>query len=628
MVLERIERENDIKKLSEDELKILAGEIRDFLIQKISETGGHLASNLGVVELTMALHLSLDLPKDKLIWDVGHQSYTHKLLTGRREGFDGLRKYGGMSGFPKRKESDCDSFDTGHSSTSISAGLGYAYAREITGEDYKVVSVIGDGALTGGMAFEALNNAAQLKSNFIIVLNDNNMSISENVGGLSSYLSEFRTANAYRDLKVGVMNSLNKIPVYGDRMVERIRRTKSGIKQLFIPGMFFEEMGIIYLGPVDGGDMKGIMKLMREASHIDGPVLVHVMTHKGAGYLPAERHPARFHGTEPFEIETGLPKHKRTTANYTDIFSTVMRKLGDRDEKVVAITAAMADGTGLKRFRNMFPDRFFDVGIAEQHATTFAAGLAAGGMKPVFAVYSSFLQRAYDQIVHDVCIQNLPVVFAIDRAGLVGSDGETHQGIFDISYLSCIPNMTVLAPKNKWELSDMIKFAVDFGAPIAVRYPRGEAYAGLKEYRAPVRYGKCEWICRESEIALFALGSMVKTAEQVHDRLKEAGYASSLINARFAKPLDEEALGEITANHRLIVTMEENVINGGFGEHITRFYNECGSSITVLTIAIPDAYVEHGNVDILRKELGIDAASVTERVLEAYRKQGTERTDD
>ena len=628
MVLERIERENDIKKLSEDELKILAGEIRDFLIQKISETGGHLASNLGVVELTMALHLSLDLPKDKLIWDVGHQSYTHKLLTGRREGFDGLRKYGGMSGFPKRKESDCDSFDTGHSSTSISAGLGYAYAREITGEDYKVVSVIGDGALTGGMAFEALNNAAQLKSNFIIVLNDNNMSISENVGGLSSYLSEFRTANAYRDLKVGVMNSLNKIPVYGDRMVERIRRTKSGIKQLFIPGMFFEEMGIIYLGPVDGGDMKGIMKLMREASHIDGPVLVHVMTHKGAGYLPAERHPARFHGTEPFEIETGLPKHKRTTANYTDIFSTVMRKLGDRDEKVVAITAAMADGTGLKRFRNMFPDRFFDVGIAEQHATTFAAGLAAGGMKPVFAVYSSFLQRAYDQIVHDVCIQNLPVVFAIDRAGLVGSDGETHQGIFDISYLSCIPNMTVLAPKNKWELSDMIKFAVDFGAPIAVRYPRGEAYAGLKEYRAPIRYGKCEWIYRESEIALFALGSMVKTAEQVHDRLKEAGYASSLINARFAKPLDEEALGEITANHRLIVTMEENVINGGFGEHITRFYNECGSSITVLTIAIPDAYVEHGNVDILRKELGIDAVSVTERVLEAYRKQGTERTDD
>lgn len=628
MVLERIQKENDIKELSEEELKILADEIREFLIQKISVTGGHLASNLGVVELTMALHLTLDLPKDKLIWDVGHQSYTHKLLTGRRDGFDELRKYGGMSGFPKRKESDCDSFDTGHSSTSISAGLGYAHAREITGEDYKIVSVIGDGALTGGMAFEALNNAAQLKSNFIIVLNDNNMSISENVGGLSTYLAGFRTADAYRDLKLGVMNSLNKIPVYGDKVVEKIRRTKSGIKQLLIPGMFFEEMGIIYLGPVDGGDIKGIAKLLREASHIDGPVLVHVMTHKGAGYAPAERHPARFHGTEPFEIETGLPKNPRITANYTDIFSTVMRKLGDRDEKVVAITAAMTDGTGLKRFHNMFPERFFDVGIAEQHAVTFAAGLAAGGLKPIFAVYSSFLQRAYDQILHDVCIQNLPVVFAIDRAGLVGSDGETHQGIFDISYLSSIPNMTILAPKNKWELSDMIKYAVDFGAPIAIRYPRGEAYAGLKDYRAPIEYGKSEWIYRESEIVLFALGSMVKTAEAVYASLKEQGYACSLINARFAKPLDRETLREVTEKHKLIVTLEENVINGGFGEHITEFYSEAGNPIRVLNIAIPDTYVEHGNVDILRRELGIDAPTITERTVEAYRKLTAERIDD
>lgn len=625
MVLERIQKENDIKELSDEELKILASEIRQFLIEKISISGGHLASNLGVVELTMALHLFLDLPKDKLIWDVGHQSYTHKLLTGRRDGFDELRKYGGMSGFPKRKESDCDCFDTGHSSTSISAGLGYAHAREITGEDYKVVSVIGDGALTGGMAFEALNNAAQLKSNFIIVLNDNNMSISENVGGLSTYLAGFRTADAYRDLKLGVMNSLNRIPVYGDRMVERIRRTKSGIKQLFIPGMFFEEMGIIYLGPVDGEDIKGIVKILREASHIDGPVLVHVITHKGAGYAPAERHPARFHGTEPFDIETGLPKHPRVKANYTDIFSTVMRKLGDRDEKVVAITAAMTDGTGLKRFHNMFPDRFFDVGIAEEHAVTFAAGLAAGGLKPVFAVYSSFLQRAYDQILHDVCIQNLPVVFAIDRAGLVGSDGETHQGIFDISYLSTIPNMTIMAPKNKWELSDMLKYAVDFGTPIAIRYPRGEAYDGLKEYRAPIACGKSEWIYREEEIALFALGSMVKTAEAVHERLKEMGYASSLINARFAKPLDEETLLEAARRHALIVTMEENVINGGLGEHVVRFYEEQGLEIPVLVIAIPDEYVEHGNVDILRKEIGIDADTVVERIAEAYRSvQGKE----
>lgn len=620
MVLEKINKENDIKDLSDEELKILASEIREFLIEKISETGGHLASNLGVVELTMALHLSLDLPRDRLIWDVGHQSYTHKLLTGRREGFDELRKYGGMSGFPKRKESKCDCFDTGHSSTSISAGLGYAHAREITGDDYKVVSVIGDGALTGGMAFEAMNNAARLKSNFIIVLNDNNMSISENVGGISAYLSGFRTADAYRDFKLGVMHSLNKIPVYGDKMVEKIRRTKSGIKQLVIPGMFFEEMGIIYLGPVDGGDLKGIVKLMREAANIDGPVLVHVITHKGAGYLPAERHPARFHGTEPFEIETGLPSKPRVKANYTDIFSTVMRKLGDRNEKVVAITAAMTDGTGLKRFHNMFPDRFFDVGIAEEHAVTFAAGLAAAGMKPIFAVYSSFLQRAYDQILHDVCIQNLPVVFAIDRAGLVGSDGETHQGIFDISYLSTIPNMTIMAPKNKWELSDMIKYAVAFASPIAVRYPRGEAYDGLKEYRKPIAFGKSEWIYQESEIVLFALGSMVKTAEAVYAILKENGYQCSLINARFAKPLDEETLLAVTENHKLIVSMEENVINGGFGEHITRFYQEHGRPIEVLNIAIPDEYVEHGNVDILRREVGIDQDTIAARTVETYEK--------
>ncbi|MCI5917984.1 MAG: 1-deoxy-D-xylulose-5-phosphate synthase [Roseburia sp.] len=618
MVLEKINQANDIKKLNKEELPILADEIREFLIKKISVSGGHLASNLGVVELTMALHLVLDFPKDKLIFDVGHQSYTHKLLTGRKEGFDELRKYGGMSGFPKRGESDCDSFQTGHSSTSISAGLGYAQAREITGEDYKVISVIGDGALTGGMAFEALNNASRLKSNFIIVLNDNNMSISENVGGLSTYLSGFRTADAYRDLKMGVMNSLTKIPVYGDKMVERIRRTKSGIKQLFIPGMLFEEMGIIYLGPVDGGDIRGIEKLLREASNIDGPVLVHVITHKGAGYPPAERHPARFHGTEPFDIETGLPLHPRTKANYTDIFSTVMRKMGDRDKKVVAITAAMADGTGLKRFHNMFPDRFFDVGIAEQHAVTFAAGLAAAGLKPIFAVYSSFLQRAYDQILHDVCIQNLPVVFAIDRAGLVGSDGETHQGIFDISYLSTIPNMTIMAPKNKWELSDMIKFAIDFPTPIAVRYPRGEAYDGLKEFRAPICYGKSEMIYEESEIVLLALGSMVKTAEEVRDRLKESGYKCSLVNARFAKPLDEEMLLSVAKNHRLVVTMEENVISGGFGSYVTEFYNECETDIAVLNIAISDDYVEHGNVEILRKEVGIDADTIYKRTVTEY----------
>lgn len=427
MVLEKIQKENDIKKLTPEELELLKDEIRQFLIESISVTGGHLASNLGVVELTMALHLCFDLPKDKIVWDVGHQSYTHKILTGRKDGFSSLRQYGGMSGFPKTDESDCDCFNTGHSSTSISAGLGLATARQVTGEDYHVVSVIGDGALTGGMAYEALNNASSVKGNFIIVLNDNNMSISENVGGISQYLSGFRTADAYRDFKNNVMNSLNHIPIYGERMVKHIRNTKSSIKQLFIPGMFFEEMGIIYLGPVDGSDINEMCRVFDEAKRVDGPVLVHVLTKKGAGYGPAERYPSRFHGAEPFVIETGLPKNKRTKANYTDVFSTVMKKLGERNPKVVAITAAMAEGTGLRRFHRNFPDRFFDVGIAEAHATTFAAGLAKSGLIPVFAVYSSFLQRAFDQILHDVCIQNLHVIFAIDRAGLVGSDGETHQ---------------------------------------------------------------------------------------------------------------------------------------------------------------------------------------------------------
>ena len=467
MVLDKIQKENDIKNLTPAEIDVLRQEIRTFLIEKISELGGHLASNLGTVELTMALHLFLDFPKDKIVWDVGHQSYTHKILTGRKDDFDHLRQYGGMSGFPKRTESPCDSFDTGHSSTSISAGLGLAWARELQNEDYKVVSVIGDGALTGGMAYEAMNNAAALKKNFIIVLNDNNMSISENVGGMSRHLSKLRTSTNYVELKEGVQSSLEKIPVYGERIVSGIRKTKSSIKQMVIPGMIFEDMGIMYLGPVDGHDISAMLKVFQEASQVQGPVLVHVLTKKGYGYRPAERHPSRFHGTAPFDIETGIPlSHGKAT--YTDVFSTVMRKMGDRDDKLVAITAAMADGCGLKRFHNMFPDRFFDVGIAEEHAVTFAAALAAGGMHPVFAVYSSFLQRGYDQMLHDVCMQNLPVVFAIDRAGLVGSDGETHQGVFDLSYLTEMPNMTVMAPKNKWELSDMLKYAIAYDAPIAL----------------------------------------------------------------------------------------------------------------------------------------------------------------
>ena len=618
MILDRIQKENDIKNLTEAELDELRYEIRQFLLESISVTGGHLASNLGVVELTMALHLVFDLPKDKIIWDVGHQSYTHKILTGRKEGFISLRQYGGMSGFPKSNESESDCFNTGHSSTSISAGLGLATARELTGEDYHVVSVIGDGALTGGMAFEALNNAADIKKNFIIVLNDNNMSISENVGGMSAYLANFRTANAYQNLKTGVLNSLNKVPVAGEKIVRSIRNAKSGIKQLFIPGMLFEEMGLMYLGPVDGSNLKEMIRVFQEAKRVDGPVLVHVITKKGAGYLPAENNPSRFHGAEPFDIETGAPLKKKEKASYTDVFSAVMCKLAEERKDIVAITAAMADGTGLSKFAKQYPKQFFDVGIAEQHAVTFAAGLAKSGLTPVFAVYSSFLQRAYDQVLHDVCIQNLPVVFAIDRGGLVGSDGETHQGIFDISYLSSIPNMTVMAPKNKYELADMIKFATEFDTPIAIRYPRGTAYEGLKEFRAPITLGKSEIITEGKDIALFALGSMVETAEMVALKLKEKGIDATVINARFAAPFDKKQIEELTKEHRLLITLEENVKSGGLGEHVTSFVAQNKLDIDVHIVAIPDAYVEHGNVTTLKKDIGIDADSIFDAVYKRY----------
>ena len=615
MFLEQIKEANDIKKIEHENYEALAGEIRQFLIEKISVTGGHLGSNLGAVELTMALHLALDLPTDKIIWDVGHQSYTHKLLTGRKDGFESLRQYHGMSGFPKRKESCCDAFDTGHSSTSISAGLGLAMARDLKGEKHTIVSVIGDGSLTGGMAYEAMNNAAKLDTNFIIVLNDNNMSISENVGGVSKYLNNIRTANGYLGLKKSVADVLLGTK-HGDNVVSGLRKAKNSVKQLVIPGMLFEDMGLTYLGPVDGHNIDSMVRVIQEAKRVQGGVVVHVNTQKGKGFAPAERHPARFHGAEPFDIETGLPTKQKTKANYTDIFSTVMCKIGQRDEQVVAITAAMPDGTGLKRFRNMYPDRFFDVGIAEEHAVTFAAGLAAGGLKPVVAVYSSFLQRAYDQILHDVCIQNLPVVFAIDRAGLVGSDGETHQGIFDLSYLSSIPNMSICAPKNKWELSDMLKFAIDFNAPIAIRYPRGEAYDGLAEYRAPMEFGKAEWIYKGSEVAVFAVGSMVKTAEKVLEDLKIAGIDASLVNARFVKPIDEEAVMEAAKNHKLIVTMEENVASGGFGEKVRACLNQHNSDTDTLSFHIPDAYVEHGNVELLKKEIGLDVDNITMSILD------------
>lgn len=623
-MLEKIQKPNDIKKIPADQLPALAEEIREFIIESLSKTGGHLASNLGVVELTIAMHRVFDLPKDKLIWDVGHQSYTHKILTGRKDGFETLRREGGISGFPKRSESDCDVFDTGHSSTSISAGVGYVRARELKKEKYSVVSIIGDGALTGGMAYEALNNAASLKSNFIIVLNDNEMSITENVGGMSSYLSGLRTASAYTDFKMDVTKALNRIPGIGPGMVDAMRKTKSSIKQIIIPGMLFEDMGLTYLGPVDGHNIPQLIKTFQEAKRFEGPILVHVLTQKGRGYEPAMRHPARFHGAGPFDVKTGLPVGK-SNPTYTDVFSTVMRKMGDRRKDVAAVTAAMMTGVGLKRFSNMFPDRCFDVGIAEEHAVTFAAALSLGGITPVVAIYSSFLQRAYDQIMHDVCMQNLHVVFAIDRAGLVGYDGETHHGIFDLSYLGSMPNMTILAPKNLWELSDMIKFAVDYDGPIAVRYPRGETYTGLKEFRAPICLGKSEVIHEGSRVALLAVGSMVKMAEEVQKQLKERmDMDAALVNARFVKPIDEELLRSFADTYELVVTLEENVKDGGFGERVLAFAEEEDLPFGVEIIALPDRFIPHGSVSYQMKQVGFTPEDICGRIEEYYRKQGQE----
>lgn len=620
MILENIEKPSDIKKLNKKELNILAREIRDFLIEKISVTGGHLAGNLGVVELTMAMHIAFDLPKDKIIWDVGHQSYTHKILSGRKNAFDNLRKFGGISGFPKTSESKFDVFNTGHSSTSLSAGLGMAFGRDIKGDNYRVISVIGDGALTGGMAYEALNNAVQIKKNFIMVLNDNDMSISKNVGGMNEYLNSIRTADGYTNLKKAVNNSLERLPYIGKPIIKSIKQTKNGIKQILIPGMLFENMGITYLGPVDGHNISALLRVFEEAKKVEGPVLVHVLTKKGRGYTPAEKHPENFHGIGAFDIASGEAKSGSKAPTYTDIFSKKIVELAGRNKDIVAITAAMPEGCGLLEFRDKFPKRFFDVGIAEQHAITSAAGLAAAGLIPVVCIYSSFLQRGFDQIVHDVCLQNLHVVFAIDRAGLVGADGETHQGIFDVSFLTCIPNMTLLAPKNANELKAALEFAIDFDGPIAIRYPRGVAYDSLNEFESKIEFGKGEMLFEESNIALFAIGSMVSTAKNLREKLKSKGFNVSVANARFFKPIDFELVDKLCENHKLIVTMEEGVINGSMGEKIKAYIKDKNYDTDVLNIALPDGYVEHGDVSLLRKKLEIDSDSVLKKVLDRYEK--------
>ncbi len=617
-LLDNIKEPNDIKQFEEDQWDALASEIRKFLLQHISKTGGHLASNLGCVELTMALHLVLNFPNDKLIWDVGHQSYTHKILTGRKDGFDTLRQLGGMSGFPKSAESETDAFDTGHSSTSISAAIGMAKASELKRKKSTVVAVVGDGSFTGGLTYEALNNLARLKSSCMIVLNDNDMSIDENVGGMSNYLNKIRVGQAYNDVKYGVEKGLMQIPGIGEGIAKAVKRGKDSIKELLVPGMFFEDLGITYIGPIDGHNIGQMVDTFESAIRLNRPVVVHVKTIKGKGYYYSEKYPKHFHGVEPFDLKTGKGLQKKNKMTYTDIFGRKILELGEKYPNLVTITAAMASGTGLEKFANVYPSRFFDVGIAEQHAVTFAAGLAKGEMIPVVAVYSSFLQRAYDQVLHDVCLQKLHVIFAIDRSGLVGQDGSTHQGIFDISYLNHIPGMTIIAPKNRYELTKSLEYAMEFDGPIAIKYSRGAAFYGLRDQMEPIEQGKSELLFSGKKVALVAVGNMVEEAYEVYKSLEEQGISITLVNARFVKPLDENMLRELAGDHQTIITLEENVYQGGFGQAVSAFYMREGiTDICVKNIAIEDTFVEHGKVEELRKLLKIDAEHVLQIVKES-----------
>ena len=617
-LLDKIKEPNDIKQFDVEYWEPLAEEIRTFILEHVSRTGGHLASNLGCVELTMALHLALTLPQDKIIWDVGHQSYTHKLLTGRKDGFDTLRQFGGMSGFPKRIESETDIFETGHSSTSISAAIGVAEANELEKKSGTVVAVIGDGSFTGGLTYEALNNLARLKSSCMIVLNDNEMSIDENVGGMSSYLNKIRVGQAYNEVKSSVEKGLLHIPGIGEGLAKAVKRGKDSIKGLLVPGMFFEDLGITYIGPIDGHNISKMVDTFESAIRLKRPVVVHVKTVKGKGYRYAERHPQHFHGVEPFDLKTGKALRQKDRMTNTDVFGKKLLALGGEYKELVAITAAMASGTGLERFANVYPKRFFDVGIAEQHAVTFAGGLANEGMIPVVAVYSSFLQRAYDQILHDVCLQKLHVIFAIDRSGLVGQDGATHQGIFDSAYLTQIPNITVLAPKNRYELSAAMDFAMEFNGPIAIKYGRGDAFDGFKEVQEPIVYGKSEVLREGERVALIAVGNMVEVAGKAYDKLLEKDHKITLVNARFVKPLDEELLKELAAKHSAVITLEEHVYQGGYGQAVSAFYMQNDiTDVKVKSLTVGDGFVEHGTVEELRKMLGIDADSVSE-VVERY----------
>lgn len=617
MILEKINNPQDVKNLIPSELDTLAKELRDEMIMTTSKNGGHLASSLGTVELTIALLRTLDLNKgDKIVWDVGHQTYAYKLLTERRDKFPTLRTLGGISGFPRMKESKYDYFGAGHSSTSISVGLGFCVERDFHGRNETIVSVIGDGSLTGGEAFEGLNNAAKLNSNYIIILNDNDMSISKNEGGLHSSLNGVRTSYHYLHLKSIIKKTLLKVPFVGKILVDIIVSIKKAGKQLFTPtGMLFENMGIIYIGPIDGHNINKLTDIINQAKKINQTVAIHIKTKKGNGYEMAEEDPVKFHGIGPFDIKSGKPIVKNQTKSYTKVFSDKIIELANKDDSIFALTAAMADGTGLDEFAKKFPNRFFDTGIAEQHTVTFAAALAARGLKPVVCIYSTFMQRAYDQLVHDVCLQNLPVVFCIDRAGLVGADGETHQGILDISFLSSIPNMVVMAPKNANELEDMLEYALTLNKPVAIRYPRGESYNGLIDHKKEIEFAKSEIIYKGKDIALLALGRTMSTAEHVYEKLKQKGLDISLINARFANPIDETMIDELCKEHHTIVTLEENVRRGGYGEAISEYIHYKNYNVHVINESLPNVFVEHGDVDSLRKILKVDSDSVVENIL-------------
>lgn len=615
-LISRLDLPGDLKNLKSEQLKEVASEVREYMIRTVADNGGHLAASLGVVELAVALHSQFNSPRDKIIWDVGHQSYPHKLLTGRWDQFPTLRRKDGLCGFPKPSESEHDPFLTGHSSTSISAALGLARARDYANDDYKVAAVIGDGALTGGMAYEALNHAGHIKADLLVILNDNKMSISSNVGGMSSYLGRIRSDPKYSRLKKDFEQFVSRVPLVGNKMVSSAEKIKGSLKYLIMPGMLFEELGFTYFGPVDGHNISALKNVLKQAGKMSGPVLVHVVTEKGKGYHYAEKSPETFHGIGPFDRSNGLPLKKKKSLTYTDIFGQTLVELGRENPDLVAITAAMKAGTGLNRFSAEFPDRFYDVGIAEQHGVTLAAALAAGGMRPVLAVYSTFLQRAYDQILHDVCIQNLPVIFAVDRAGIVGEDGETHQGLFDLSYLRSIPNMTIMAPSDENELKQMLYAAVNYkGGPVAIRYPRDKVLGLDPEADKQIPWGKSRLVKQGEDVLIIAAGSAVRPAVEAAEKLFWQGIKPTVIDARFVKPLDEELIMSWARKCKRIITIEENVLAGGFGSGIMEMFEKRGLCLPLKRLGIEDCFVGHGTRPQVLSENQLDAEGIYREVL-------------